>query len=304
MVVLPGSRKYMPLINSINGELLRQLAAASGGSTSGGGSTVAGKGVSTTFEGDSVNLSAGLSTAATAFSNSYVRISSSVSRIDITRDTLSSLTDLASRLYSLASQSADLETTTEERGLLNSEYESLITEFRTVLSDASKLTEDVYENSIDVLDSGDLRSVLGDSGINLSAETVLSEAFSLVGGDDGDLGYERVVLDDGTEVDPLSQDIDTRANAINAKDALGKLKDVIADDVESVGTVLTELRAAKEFAFEATVAADELSRRILDSSDADAIAKELVTKIKQQASDPAISAHSSLDTVLVSDLLG
>lgn len=292
----------MPLINSISGGLLRQLAAASGSSSSAGASTVAGKGVSTTFEGDSVDIAAGLRTATTAFSNSYVRISSAVSRIDIAQESLSSLTDLASRLYDLASESADLETTTEERSSLVSEYESLITEFRTVLSEASQLTTDVYEDSIDVLDSGDLRSVLGDAGIDLSAETVLSEAFSPLGGVDGGLGYERVALEDGTEVDALSQDIDTRANALNAKDALGKLKDVIANDVEAVGGVLDELRAAQEFAYQATRAADELSRSILDSADADSIAQKLVSKITQQASDPAIAAHSSLDTALAQEL--
>lgn len=294
----------MPLINEISGALIKRLSGEAGGSSASSSSTIIGRGVSSSFDGGGVNVSAGLQGAATIFSNSYIRLSDAVSRFNLTEEKLQRLSALTEELYAVASEAADSQTSTETRADLESRFQELASEFERVVADASKDTKDVFERAQDLLDVSDLRSVLSTAGVDASAATSLAESFAGVGGQDGNLGYERVTLSDTSQVNPLDQSVATLETALLAKEAIGLLREEVNTDSEGISVVLGELRAAASFALEGARAADELGRKTFDTLDAQKAADELVRRIKARTSDAALAAHSSLDTALARELLG
>ena len=104
--------------------------------------------------------------------------------------------------------------------------------------------------------------------------------------------------------DPLKQNLQTRGGAIVAYNTLKKLKKDVANDVKYVKGILEELKGASNFATFGAISARELEGRISSIGDAQSLAQKIQSQIRARSNDGRLAEHSSLDTILVSKLLG
>jgi len=284
----------MSLIHEISGDLLVKLSG--GQSNSSSSSNINGMGVGASIKSDSTDFKTGLDTGLSAFTNSALRFASAIKVFQVTENALSDIQSIVETLYSLAKTSADEQTSADERGTLNSQFQKALTEYSQVLNNAQISTTDL-------MDSGDLADVLKEAGVDTSQATMLVQAFSKVGGKDGEVGYEKIVLSDESTANPLLQAIDTQSNAKKAEETFKALKDEIKTDFEGISNVVSELTAGRNFAAIAVSAFSSVSERIISFSEAESAAEEIVSLIQSSADDPSLSEHSDLDTHLAKDLL-
>lgn len=286
----------MSFINEISGPLLLKLAQSSGETTS-TSSSISGNGTGASSDGANVNINQGLLVGRDQFTQSVLRLNSAQGTLQITENLVMRLVQLGQELHSLAKESQDSQTATDERAAFELDFRTLLREYDQVLNEG-----DVGED--DLLSVSDLEDVLSQAGIDTHLATRLSEAFQHLGGRNLYLGTENITLDDQTVVDPLDLSVDTQENAIRAEEAFESFNRVLTDELEALQTVMREIHGALTFSLEAAYAFADFSGRSLNPDQADQIATQLVSTIKNNASDPEIAPHSDLDRLLIANLLG
>lgn len=298
----------MSLVNEINGGLLRKLSDTGGSSTPSAvpNSTVGGKGLGASFDASSIDLSIGLQRAATAFASSFGRINTGVSQLDIATATMEKIVSHVDRLVELSKRAEAVSLSDQERARLNSEFQRIVGEIERVRNDATAGTTDL-------LTVDDLKSVLTDSGIDLNKVSSVSTALKKLGGVEGRLGKEAVSIPElfatsavgqgESGSDPLEQDISTQAGAERATAFLDEFQEIIVPELENLQRINTDLAAAARFAL---ISADVFEQFIEKSStinDPDTLASQIVSAVRGRTRDPALGAHSSLDSQLAAELL-
>jgi len=287
----------MSLINQINGGLIQRLSASAGTSSAPSVSSINGKGVSASFDGANVNIREGLRVGGETFTRSLLRMSDAISSFQIVKSRLTEINSLVTDLSDLASQSARADISDDERSRLTSDFRSGLSKLNTLYASSDN-------GEIDLLDRNDLADVLDGSGIDTDAATKLAGYLRSGGGSDARLGFERALVSDGTKASPLTQKIDTRESALDAETVFKALAVAVKDDLKSINGVLEELNAAADFAGAGGLAFGKLYESILRSQDADKVAVELVSLIRNRVSDNELGPHSDLDTMLAAELLG
>jgi hypothetical protein len=286
----------MALIHEITGSLLLNLAGTDTSSARSSGSSVGGQGSRASFDNDPVSLGAGLSKASSIFASSLVRLDDAIEDVGRAKEALNKLSTISSRMLDLAQTAADAQTSDADRTRYNSKFKTLVVEFNA----AKQLAEHEDE---DFLEMSDLRDQLKESGIELDAPTELAAVFSRAGGADDELGYEKFTRADGSQVNPLTSSLASYEDATAALEGLEHLDKHVRADFSSIELVQDELKDARAFAFYGFSAFNDAANGRIRETDPEALAGEIQSKIRQQASDPMLSAHSNLDSKLAQDLL-
>ncbi|MBP9837960.1 MAG: hypothetical protein KBC84_04530 [Proteobacteria bacterium] len=303
----------MSLINQINGSLLRTLSGSGSSSTS-GNSSINGNGVGASFGGDTVDVSAGLSVLASAFKSSALRLNTPFVIVSRVKSTLGEINDITDQLLELSEKAASSDTSLDERGNLNNRFQALVNKYNNLV-DNTKI--EVDGTSFDLLNKTNLKTLLADSGIELSTTKDLGQAFNTLASD-GQLGYSDIASEDLylvngdgsvefasalSTTDPLSQNLQTRAGATIAVTTLTQLKEDVSKDLKNISKIADELRLADNFAINANTAVIDLLNRADTGKSPEDIASLLVQKIKQISSDNKLAAHSDIDKNLALELL-
>lgn len=305
----------MALINKIDGNLLRFLVKNNPSPAASSPSTLSGKGVGASFDAASTSLTGALNAGADAFSRSALRLNTLSSALEITNNNLTELLDITNQMLDLADAAAENEVTDQDRVDINSKFLTLVAEYRKVVDGASSDESDFLEKS-------DVAKVIEQAGIDLSSASKLGQSFAQTGGADGQLGTEPISSEDifftainagvvtpttaiaPSGYNPLSQNLSTQGGAIIAQNTLGKLREELEQDLEGVGTVLSEVKAALKFAVAGVTVFDEYSTRSLGANEADSVAREIAASIRSETSDNQLAAHSEIDLLLSAELLG
>lgn len=281
----------MSLIHEINGDMLYRLSgvarsARSSGNASGGFSSSA----------NATTVIEGLEKGAEAFSRSMLRLDDAISDVAVARSSLSQLSSISSDLLEISRIAADGGTSEAERSRLNSKMKTLVSQF----SDAQE--ESQIGDDVNLLEKDDVKDLLEEAGVNFDETSVLVKEFNGSGGSDGELGFEKTTMPNGSREDPMSQSLLTLSDAQDALVVFQNLEEHVSEDFESVSTILDELKSARAFATYGYQAFDVLGQG-QGSLSVDELATEIVDRIRRNTADAALAAHSDIDSLLVDDLM-
>lgn len=299
----------MSLISSINGERITTLSGA--GTPASVPSTINGVGVGTTFDRDTVNLSAGLDSIAGSFSRSFIRFNEASTLLNVTESTVSGILEITNELVDIAEQAASTDLNDEQRARLNSDFVELRREIANLRSSAE------IEGS-DFLEKTDIENVLETAGIDLDKSSRVAEIFNRIGGNDGSLTIEQIIAEDVTVqengsaqtavapnlIDPLSGlSLVNRANAQLTANVLREFQGEVEQDLEDIQGIREELSDYLQFARVATLVYEDAALGGVTDNNADSLAESLASQIRQLTRGQVSDAQTELDTRLVSEIL-
>jgi len=288
----------MSLISRINGSLLSTLSGGSRNTSSENKSEISGTSTSSSasFQAAVVDIRPGLSKAANAFVSSLDSLNPAYVRLSDSKDLLSEIKDSVTRLKDIAEEATDTTISQEERDSLSLGFQAEILRLRA-------LVEDPDDGSASLLSMDDLEDVLDSANIDRDGSSTLAQTFKKLGGRDGELGSENIILDNETSINPLSTRVRSLEEATIALEAFTALEKQVDRDLEGIDIVASELQGAALFARAGAVAFDNAVGYAQNNKDPEKVAQLIVQSIRSQTSDSALGEHSSLDQALAAALL-
>jgi hypothetical protein len=219
------------------------------------------------------------------------------------------LADLSDQLVEIADRSATMPAGSN-RGALELKFGDLVREYENI-------RDGTTASSVDLLDKSELGGILEDAGIDTDSASTLALAFQALVTGDGSIGFAYVAGKSASVVnpatgqrqtaaavrDPLDNHVSNKAKGRAADYQLGKFRDVVHSNLEKINAILEEILGAQNFALQGVVAVEGLSSSISSYSNAESVAAALSAAIRSSAKDNALSAHSSLDSLLAKELL-
>lgn len=285
----------MSIISQISGSFLNALSGG-GKATTKEKSALDGGAESSSFQAAVSDIRPGLSKAANAFVASLDRLNSAIYAVSNTRNFLSDIDESVKRIADLAEQATDESISQDDRDIISEKFRGEIFELRKLVASAD-------DGSQSALSKGDVEDVLQAAGINIEGTTNLVHTLKQIGGRDGELGSERVTLDNDTVVNPLSQSVDTVADAEIALEAFELLKKQVAQDFKGIDFITEDLRGAALFARAGAMSFDNAVEYSPTVNDPDKVAQMIVQSIRSQTPSGSIRELSALDEELAIELL-